>query len=120
LAGIVQTLLLTRHMLFVGFSLSDENFHRIADDVRRVLRSLQPPANGTAAVGKPFGTAVVLHRRRLIEELWGEDLRWVGVGGDDEAPRRLEVFLDDLLAQTRDTAHLLDRRYERLLDGGER
>src|SRR5207244_1581616 len=41
LAGIVQTLLLTRHMLFVGFSLSDDTFHRIADDVRRVLRSLE-------------------------------------------------------------------------------
>src|SRR5205814_4557631 len=34
LAGVVQTLLLTRHMLFVGFSLSDDTFHRIADDVR--------------------------------------------------------------------------------------
>jgi SIR2-like domain len=124
LAGIVQTLLLTRHMLFVGFSLSDDNFHRIADDVRRVLRSLEADGKSESPVGKPFGTAVVLRRRRLVEELWGDDLRWVGVGRPADrgrAPaRRLEVFLDYLLAQTRDTAHLLDRRYERLLDGGER
>jgi hypothetical protein len=123
LAGIVQTLLLTRHMLFVGFSLSDDNFHRIADDVRRVLRSLETDGAGESPVGKPFGTAVVLKRRRLIEELWGDDLRWVGVGRPRDrgraAARRLEVFLDYLLARTRDTAHLLDQRYERLLDGGE-
>ncbi|HEY1377165.1 MAG TPA: SIR2 family protein [Gemmataceae bacterium] len=122
LAGIVQTLLLTRHMLFVGFSLSDDDFHRIADDVRRVLRSLEAPADGKSPAGKPFGTAVVLRRRRLVEELWGDDLRWVGMGraGGRDPARRLEVFLDYLLTRTRDTAHLLDARYERLLDGGER
>lgn len=31
LSGIVQSLLITRHMLFVGFSLKDDNFHRIID-----------------------------------------------------------------------------------------
>lgn len=31
LSGIVQGLLITRHMLFIGFSLRDDNFHRIAD-----------------------------------------------------------------------------------------
>jgi hypothetical protein len=122
LAGIVQTLLLTRHMLFVGFSLSDDDFHRIADDVRRVLRSLEQPDGGGSPAGKPFGTAVVLHRRRLVEELWGDDLCWVGMGHAKSAvaARRLEIFLDYLLARTRDTAHLLDRRYEKLLTSGER
>lgn len=33
LSGIVQSLLITRHMLFVGFSLKDDNFHRIVDVV---------------------------------------------------------------------------------------
>src|SRR4051812_21415172 len=37
LAGIVQSLMFTRHMLFVGFSLVDENFIRIADDVTRIV-----------------------------------------------------------------------------------
>src|SRR5205085_2623757 len=72
LAGAVQALLLTRHMLFVGFSLTDEDFHRIAAAVRRVLRGLETP--GGAA--EPFGTAVVLRRNRLVRELWGDDLRW--------------------------------------------
>eukprot|EP01125_Pyxidicula_operculata_P005537 TRINITY_DN1956_c0_g2_i2.p2 TRINITY_DN1956_c0_g2~~TRINITY_DN1956_c0_g2_i2.p2 ORF type:complete len:307 (-),score=129.12 TRINITY_DN1956_c0_g2_i2:31-951(-) len=38
LSGIVQSLLITRHMLFVGFSLKDDNFHRIIDEVRRSVR----------------------------------------------------------------------------------
>lgn len=37
LAGIVQALLLTRHMLFVGYSLSDDNFHRLVHQVRAVI-----------------------------------------------------------------------------------
>ncbi|KJE89461.1 hypothetical protein CAOG_00925 [Capsaspora owczarzaki ATCC 30864] len=39
LQGIVQSLLITRHMLFVGFSLQDDNFHRVVDEVRRAIRS---------------------------------------------------------------------------------
>ena len=34
LGGVVQAMLLTRHMLFVGFSLTDDHFHRIVHDVR--------------------------------------------------------------------------------------
>lgn len=35
LAGIVQSTLLTRHLLCVGFSLDDDNFQRIFDSVRK-------------------------------------------------------------------------------------
>lgn len=50
LRGIVQSLLFTRHMLFVGFSLNDDNFHRIVDEVRQARpqnqqhHQPQPPA----------------------------------------------------------------------------
>ena len=30
-------MLITKHMLFVGFSLNDENFHRIMDAVRGAM-----------------------------------------------------------------------------------
>jgi hypothetical protein len=40
LAGIVQALLMMRHMLFVGFSLTDDNFHRIV--ARTCLRCRRP------------------------------------------------------------------------------
>eukprot|EP00301_Raphidiophrys_heterophryoidea_P007460 c12888_g1_i4.p1 GENE.c12888_g1_i4~~c12888_g1_i4.p1 ORF type:complete len:770 (-),score=192.16 c12888_g1_i4:90-2399(-) len=39
LAGIVQSLLITKHMLFIGFSLVDDNFHKIMDAVRRTHSS---------------------------------------------------------------------------------
>lgn len=124
LAGVVQALLITRHMLFVGFSLNDDNFHRIAAAVRRVVR----PA-GRDTDPKSFGTAVVLERNPLIEELWGRDLEWVGMAppptsesdGRDagEEARRLDIFLDYLLAQARDTGYLLDDRYQALLSPAE-
>ncbi len=129
LAGIVQTLLITRHMLFVGFSLSDDTFHRIVNAVRRVVHRGHPDEEEVPA----FGTVLVLERSSLIEELWGPDLCWIGMRepgeapvarprGDDalEAARRLEVFLDYLLAQIRDEAHLLDRRYAAVLTNEER
>ena len=37
LAGLVQANLLTSHMLFVGFSLTDPNYQRILGEVRRAL-----------------------------------------------------------------------------------
>lgn len=128
LAGIVQTLLITRHMLFVGFSLNDDNFHRIVDAVRRVIRR----SNHRGRDVKPFGTVLVLERNPLIEELWGDDLRWIEMDGSRrhrgaraadqtlEAARRLETFLDYLLAQIHDEAHLLDSRYPELLTREER
>jgi SIR2-like domain len=122
LAGVVQAMLITRHMLFVGFSLNDDNFHRIADAVRRVIRASEQSDREQ----KPFGTALVLERNPLLEELWGPDLRWVGMleegqGCDEEDPgRRLDLFLDYLLAQVRGEAHLLDERYPDVLTEGER
>lgn len=122
-------MLITRHMLFVGFSLNDDNFHRIANAVRRAVRT--PGSSPTS----PFGIALTLLQRPLVEELWKTDLRWVGMAGkafelptkieekrfgELQAARRLEIFLDYLLAQTRDTAHLLDDRYQGVLNDEER
>src|SRR5690606_38972835 len=93
LAGIVQALLITRHMLFVGFSMSDDNFHRIAYDVRRAI--------GSEARADPFGTALLLTDDPLLEELWHDDIRCLGMGIDTRgdrsaAARQLEIFLDHL------------------------
>jgi len=40
LSGIVQSLLITKHILFVGFSLKDDAFNQMATSVRRSLQSL--------------------------------------------------------------------------------
>jgi SIR2-like domain len=121
LAGIVQAFLVTRHMLFVGFSLSDENFHRVVDAVRRIRSQVQGDAR--------LGTVLSLGDGGLVESLWEQDLHRVRMldkpTGDGfpfpEAARRLEIFLDYLSMKTRTMAHLLvGRRFDSLLTVGER
>lgn len=118
LAGIVQALLITKHMLFVGFSLRDDNLHRIVDEVRRALR---PDGERQA---EPFGTALLLHHEPLLAELWSGDVSFLAAADDDtpqaEAARRLEIALDQLLLQCSDlSSHLLDQRFSHLLSPPE-
>lgn len=124
LGAIVQALLITRHMLFVGFSLRDDNFHRIVDDVRKAVRPSGAAVDPAASRPGPFGSALLLRRDPLLEELWRDDLRLVGVGeggGIEAASRTLEVFLDRLLADaTRGTSPLLDDAYDAVLTREER
>lgn len=123
LAGIVQGLLITKHMLFVGFSFSDDNFHRIVYDVRKAMRP-----RGSRALPNTFGTALLLDDDDLRRKLWEGELEFAStqVEGDVSgsplpAARRLEIFLDRLLSEaTTNSTHLLDRTYDELLSPGER
>jgi len=113
LSGVVQALLITRHMLFVGFGLTDDNFHRIADAVRQAL-----PAGST----DPLGTALMISESQLEEELWQPELSVVATGGHPlgVAARRQEILLDWVLAHAgQREQHLLDRRYEKVLSAPE-
>jgi hypothetical protein len=124
LAGLVQALLLTQHILFVGFSLSDDNFIRIADAVRRAIRGDEAYPAGAAV--EPFGTVTVLQRDQFLEDFWGNDFRWIAMdadGGQDvaELARRVDIFLDYLLSLTgAGAAHLLDERFAELLTDDDR
>ncbi|AKF10559.1 SIR2 family protein [Sandaracinus amylolyticus] len=114
LMGIVQALLMTRHMLFVGFSLDDPNFHRIADAVRRAVRGSERRGSRDF-----LGTALTPARRGFVEELWSDDLDWIALAeqGDDfaEAARRHDVFLDCVAAHAPRAAHLFDPAFAPLL-----
>jgi hypothetical protein len=122
LSGMVQAFLVTRHVLFAGFSLTDDNFHRIVDAVRRLRGESRPPGH--------FGTALSLGAGGLAELLWEHDVQRVRMDeqkesatgfASAEAARRLEVFLDYLVSRTRDAAHLLvGERFDPLLTEGER
>jgi hypothetical protein len=119
LAGIVQALLITKHMLFVGFSLSDPNFHRIADDVRKVLRP------ETEADGETFGTVLLLLEDSLREQLWDQDLGLAPFGSEGkdfaDVARLHDIFLDYLLYEsTASAAYLLDPAYEHALTAPEK
>ena len=74
LAGIVQALLVTRHLLFVGYSLSDDDFHQIVYDVRTAVHGgagYRAPLRvryRAAAVGRPIAHRVVGTRYQLRRE----------------------------------------------------
>jgi hypothetical protein len=109
LAGIVQAMLMTRHMLFVGFSLRDDNFLRIADDVRKVVRRSDEER-------EPFATALLIEDDVLMRELWEGDVNCVSVG----SPRSVEILLDYLLAESSTGAsYLLTPEFEALLSAAE-
>ncbi len=135
LAGIVQALLITKHIFFVGFSLNDDNFHRIADAVRQAIApdSGEPAEADSDGGREPFGTCVTLFHNELFETLWKGDMAWVRMGGGDEtqlsadswrtqlpaAARRLEIFLDYLAYRNVGSEHLLSDRFKGSLSDSE-
>lgn len=122
LFGLVQAMLLTRHMLFIGYSLSDEDFHEVVYDVRRAMP-------GSVRRDK-LGTAVTLFEDTLKCELWQDDVDVVAVRdaptGEPtdvdiaEAARDVERFLDLVGFLTADMARfVLDDAYVDMLNLSE-
>jgi SIR2-like domain len=121
LAGVLQSLLLTRHVLFVGTSMLDDDLIRIAHQVRNVV-----PVPGAGR--RRSGTVLALREDPVRARLWEQDVETVAMAGADEladvpaaeAARRLEVLLDLLgCLSSRPTGYLLDPAYRGLLDEGE-
>jgi hypothetical protein len=108
LAGLVQSMLLTRHILFVGYSLSDDNFHRLVHQVRGIV--------GTSEAGRlrPFATALSPTPAHPIQELWSEDVRFVNTGEQDQSGVRRLAMLLDLIGHeaSAPAAHVEDTTYE--------
>lgn len=119
LGGIVQAMLITKQMLFVGFSLQDENFHRIIDAVRRAL-------SHSDLHGEAFGTSLFLARERFMNVLWKDDLKVVPMTEEgtsvSESARVLEIFLDYLasLSGVGLGEFLLDSKFTNCLDPSAR
>ena len=122
LFGLVQAMLLTRHMLFVGYSLSDEDFHQLVHGVRLALAGAEHAAQ--------FGTVLALFDDPLFADLWSEDLEVVAVADEPDgepspaevacAARRLQILLDLIAFEAADLdAFLLDPTYAGLLSAPE-
>jgi hypothetical protein len=116
LAGIVQAMLVTRHMWFVGFGLDDDNFHRIVDAVRRAV---------TGADRDRLGSAVTLFANPLLEQLWTDELDWIPLAAPGScttaaAARRFELLLDHVGFHAASPRHLLDPRFAAVLTDEER
>jgi len=114
LIGLVQGLLLMRHMLFVGYSLRDEDFHELMYEVRA--------ARGDAAAGASNATVLTLSDDGLERQLWEDDLAIVPMFSrpdedvdKSEAARQLEIFLDLVgYLSTTSASFFLDTTYKSL------
>lgn len=119
LAGVLHSLLLTRHVLFVGTSMLDDDLIRIAHEVRSALQ-----LQGTDGAHRS-GTVLALRQDAARARLWEQDVETVAMADPDvpeaEAARRLEVLLDLIgCLATPPTGYLLDPAYRGLLDDEER
>jgi hypothetical protein len=115
-------MLLTRHMLFVGYSLTDEDFHQLVHGVRLALAGAEPAAR--------FGTVLALFDDPLFAELWSDDVEVVAVADEQDggpttaavaqAARRLQILLDLIAFEAADLdSFLLDPTYAGLLSPAE-
>ncbi len=121
LASIVETLLVTRHMLFVGFSLADPNFQRMVDTVSRAVRAGETGLSSD----EHTGTILEVNPTPYLAQVWGGEFHVVSMAtarGDDilRQARLLEVFLDRVAADAYPrSAYLLDPTAVGLLDDDE-
>lgn len=111
--AVVECLLLTSHLTFVGYSLEDEDFTAAAERVRRV-RAL---ANTESK--DDFATVLALHPGAVRPQ---EGVKTIAMRDTPDTPaaaRMLEIFLDRVAwaaarADARSHAHLLDPHYDDL------
>lgn len=118
--GLVHELLLTTHIVFVGFSMTDANLHLIIDDVRRSLGTKnQDDPEGT------FGTILSLKENAMFRQLWDQDfdITTFGKSWGDNPTWYHDAFLDSVgyeVAKTKAiTSFVLDEKFEALLTPSE-
>ena len=118
MGAVVQALLMTKHLLVVGSSMTDDNFLRLAHEVVSFKSSGQ--GSGTAPGDQEvLGTVVTLVEKRAGRLLWEGRFDYVAASPDTResgaAARHLAIFLDALSMYATLPAHLADLRYEALL-----
>lgn len=117
-AALLQSVLLTKHLLVVGTSLTDDNVLRLAHEVQAYRDAYRPDDQ------EPFGTQLDASEagERLRARLWNGQLSWVHLADlGIESPRRaLELVLDRAgVFASRDASWLLDERFAGLLPHDE-
>ncbi|MGA1035160.1 MAG: SIR2 family NAD-dependent protein deacylase, partial [Ilumatobacteraceae bacterium] len=102
LRGIVQAMLLTRHMLFIGYSLADEDFNQLVHEVRRAS------GGGRSTLGTALFPESNPHLKHLWPDLSIVSPRGRGLGFAEQV-RRLWIAVDWIGMQSSSyVAHLAD------------
>ncbi|MFW6773187.1 SIR2 family protein [Nocardioides sp. CPCC 205120] len=107
--ALLQSLLLTRNLLVVGTSMTDDNVIRLLHEVEVYRQEHHEGRSGT------FGTVLDTDGDKVRAQLWKGQLEWLFMG--DAAPevsgyRGVELFLDRVaLHGSRDSSWALDERF---------
>jgi hypothetical protein len=113
LFGIVQAMLVTKYLLFVGYSLTDEDFHQLVDEIRIAIA----PSDTSKSLG-----SVLMTEDWPLAKIWQDLLEdhQIGLNQNGDRNRHLQIFLDRVanLATPHD-AHLLDESFKGLLTADE-
>jgi len=95
LRGRLHGMFLTNEVLFCGFSMTDDNVHKIIDDVRKVLY-----VDGELPNGNKLGTILTMTENKMFTRLWDQDFEVNAFGkswGDNPAWYH-DCFLDSMVA----------------------
>lgn len=114
-AAVLEAMMLTRHLLIVGASLTDDNVLRLTHEVAEFRAE-------HGGKDQPFGTVLDVETDGVRRRLWAGELDWVAMPGRDLAhrARALDVFLDAVAAEaTTDASWVLDERFESLLEDAD-
>lgn len=122
--AMLQSLFLTRHMLFLGTSFTDDNLIRLAHEVQAYREDHAPGSLGSPPpdyVSEPFGTVLDVSGDSVRAKLWGDEFRWVHHDSDEvPSTRAVELLLDRVgMHASEDSSWLLDPRFAGLLSDGD-
>lgn len=115
--AVLQSLLLTKRLLVVGASMTDDNVTRLAHEVQAYRQAHQDGGAGT------FGTVLDAEGDSLRSRLWEGQLDWIELPSVRgwSGRREVELLLDRVgFHAARDSSWLLDRHFEGLLDDADR
>lgn len=95
LRGRLHGIFLTSEVLFCGFSMTDDNVHKVIDDVRKVLY-VDDQHNDQE---NKLGTILTMTENKLFNRLWDEDFNVVSFGRSwaDNPSWYHDCFLDFLV-----------------------
>lgn len=114
--AVVQALMMSRHLLVVGASMTDDNFLRLAHEVQDFFKA---KSDGS----RVLGTVLSLGSEPIRQRLLAKSFAYIDTSAgsiDQDDPRNLAIFLDAVgMYAASDTSFLLDARYRSLLDDTE-
>lgn len=119
--GLVHEKLLTTHIVFIGFSMTDTNLHLIIDDVRRSLGK-----EGGVDPEGTLGTILCMTDNAMFRELWDQDFKITAFGKswDDNPAWFHDCFLDSIGSEVAKkkaiSSFVLDQKFVALLTPAEK